>query len=78
MRRKLCALFLAGLSIFLPTSGLHSEENRSKEERPEKEVEISDEDRQVIQMMDLLELMELLDDMELLEGEAQTVSEDKK
>jgi hypothetical protein len=78
MRRGLCALSLAGFSLFWPVAGLHGEENRAKGKPPAEDVEISSEDRQVIRRMELLQLMELLKDMELLEGEVKAVSEDKK
>ncbi|WP_027715014.1 hypothetical protein [Desulfuromonas sp. TF] len=77
MRRILCALFLAGMPLLLPASGL-AEESRETEEISAEKLEISDEDRQVIRKMELLQLMELLKDMDLLEREIKADSEDKK
>ena len=45
---------------------------------PAQKAEISSEDRQVIQHMQLLALMDLLKDMPLLEGETKAVPEEKK
>lgn len=84
MRRKLCTLLLAGGILVPPATGLHAAERRTqqkqatRQEQPAAKAEISSEDRQVIQHMQLLALMDLLKDMPLLEGEAKTVSEGKK
>jgi hypothetical protein len=78
MRRRICTLLLAGGTLVLPAAGLHAKERQPTQEQPVKKAEISSEDRQVIQHMELLSLLNLLKDMEILKGEKKTVPEGKK
>jgi len=78
MKQVLLAIFLSISPFLCLINRVHAEESRTNTEKPAKNVKISSEDRQVIQMMELLEKMDLLEDMELLEGQKMAGTEDQK
>jgi len=79
MKRTFLAIFIAISPFLWPINQLHAEESAgTNDEEHIKKVEISAEDRQVIQMMELLTMMDFLKDMELLEGRMKDNTEDRK
>jgi hypothetical protein len=78
MKRTLSAIFLSICLLFWSTTGAHAENVRTNEEKRIEKVKISDEDRQVIRMMELLTMMDFLKDMELMEGQKMAGTEDEK
>lgn len=72
MKKVLFPLFLAGCLLVLLPPDLLAEEQTTAE-KSQDEVDISAEDRKVIELMELLQMMELLQDFPVM-----TAGEEKK
>jgi hypothetical protein len=78
MKQTLLAVFLSTSLLLGPITGAHAENIRTNEEKRIEKVKISEEDRQVIQLMELLTMMNFLKDMELMEGQKMAGTEEEE
>ena len=78
MKLTYLTIFLGIFLFFWPINRLGAENTLHSDEKQIEKIEISAEDLQVIQMMDLLIMMDFLETMELLDEEIMAVTEDNK
>ena len=72
MKKMFFMLLLMGGSLLLPAPQLLAKEQVSVEP-PEPEIDISVEDRKIIELMELLQMMEMLQDFQVM-----TIEEEKE
>jgi hypothetical protein len=78
MRRLLLAIIIGLTPLFWSIRVSQAADIDTDEAKLPALVEISEEDLQVMRMMELLKMMDFLKDMELLEGQKTAVTEDEK